>query len=85
MLLTTRLETRQRGLQLLQHGFDNDIGFQPLATLALAKAYEAAGDKANAADAYSRFLKEWDKADDAAKPRVDEVKVALQRLTGENR
>lgn len=82
-LLTTRPDTRQRGLQLLEHGFDTDIGFQPIATLALAKAYEASGDKAKAAEAYSRFLKEWDEADETAKPRINEVKEALQRLTGE--
>jgi len=83
VLLAARAETRQRGIALLRHGFDTDIGFQPLALLALARAYESAGDRANAAQAYGQFLRLWNKADESAEPRLDEAKDALQRLTGE--
>jgi len=82
-ILASRPDTRQQGIRLLRYGFDNDIGFQPMAIYALARAYDAAGDKANAALEYGRFLHLWNKADDSAAPRVEEVEGALQRLTGE--
>ena len=82
-LLAARPETRQQGIRLLRYGFDNDIGFQPMTVFALARAYDAAGDKVNARQAYSQFLRLWNKADESAKPRIEEAKEALQRLTGE--
>jgi hypothetical protein len=81
-LLASRPDTRQQGIALLRYGFDTDIALMPLANFALARAYEKAGDKANAAEAYSRFLHQWNKADESAKPRVEEAKEP-QRLTGE--
>jgi serine/threonine-protein kinase len=83
IILASRADTRQQGIALLSHGFDTDIAALPLANLALAKAYEASGEKAKAAEAYGRFLHQWNKADEAARPRIDEAKDALQRLTGE--
>jgi serine/threonine-protein kinase len=82
-VLASRPDTRQQGIRLLRYGFDNDIGFQPMTVFALARGYDAAGDKVNARQAYSQFLRLWNKADESAKPRIEEAKEALQRLTGE--
>ncbi|HWA58611.1 MAG TPA: protein kinase [Gemmatimonadales bacterium] len=82
-LLASHPNTRPLGEALLRNGFANDIGFLPLANYALARAYEAAGDKPRAAEAYGMFLHQWDKADESAKPRVDQAKEALAKLTGE--
>ncbi|MFN8653121.1 MAG: serine/threonine-protein kinase [Gemmatimonadales bacterium] len=80
-LLTSRADTRARGLALLENGFNGDIGMLPLTVYATARAYDAAGDKPKAIDAYSRFVHQWDKASDTA--RVAEAKAALARLSGE--
>ena len=82
-VLASRPDTRQHGIRLLRYGFDTDIGFQPITVMALARAYEAAGEKANAAEAYGQLIRLWNKADESGKPRIDEAKEALQRLTGE--
>jgi tRNA A-37 threonylcarbamoyl transferase component Bud32/TolB-like protein len=76
-------ETRDEGIRMLQHSFDTDMGSGPLLDYALARAYEGAGRRAEAADAYSRFLRQWDKADTLAAGRIAEVKAALERVTGE--
>jgi hypothetical protein len=82
-ILASRPDSRQQGIRLLRHGFDTDIGFLPMTVMALARAYEAVGDKANAAEAYGRLIRLWNKADESGKARVDEAKAALERLTGE--
>ncbi|HSB53969.1 MAG TPA: hypothetical protein VLD58_06420, partial [Gemmatimonadales bacterium] len=82
-ILASRPATRAQGIALLSNGFSNELGFLPMANYALAKAYEAAGDKAKAAEAYGRFLHQWDKADESARPRVDGAKEALAKLAGE--
>ncbi len=83
VILASRPATRERGIGLLRHGFETDLGFLPLTNYALARAYESAGDKAAAAEAYGRFLHQWDTADESARPRVDAAKEALSRLAGE--
>jgi serine/threonine-protein kinase len=82
-ILTRRPETREEGLRMLQYSFDIDLGYAPLVLYAQGQAYEAAGDRAKAADAYAMFLKLWDKGDPEASTRVAEVKEALVRTTGE--
>lgn len=78
-------ETREQGIRMLQYSFDTDFGTGPMLDYALGRAYEAAGRRAEAADAYSRFLRQWDKADSSAAPRIAEVREALIRLTAEPR
>jgi hypothetical protein len=75
--------TREEGLRMLQYSFDTDLGSAPLLDYAPGRAYEAAGRRAEAVDAYGRFLRQWDKADSSAAPRVVQVREALTRLTGE--
>ncbi|MBK6422442.1 MAG: protein kinase [Gemmatimonadetes bacterium] len=81
--MALRPETRDAGRRLLRHGFVTDLGLAPLATYALGRAEEAAGNRPAAAEAYAQFLAMWDKADPALAPRVAEVKDALSRVTGE--
>src|SRR5690606_3332956 len=81
--LAQRPDTREEGRRLLQHGFVYDAGIEPITRFALGRIEEAAGDKAAAIEAYSRFLKLWDKADPSLAPQVTEARDALARLTGE--
>jgi hypothetical protein len=67
----------------LENGFDNDHGLLPLTFFALGRAYEAAGNRPAAADAYSQFLRLWDKADSTVQGRVQQAKDGLMRVTGE--
>jgi serine/threonine-protein kinase len=82
-ILASRPASRAQGIALLRNGFANDLGFLPMVNYALAKAYESAGDKANAAEAYGRFVHQWDKADESARPRVDAAKEMLAKLAAE--
>jgi predicted TPR repeat methyltransferase len=68
---------------LLQYGFVYDVGVTPIAQYTLGRAEERSGNRAAAADAYSQFLRLWDRADSSAQPRVMEVREALKRVTGE--
>jgi hypothetical protein len=53
--------------------------------LSLAQAYDAAGNRDAAAEAYGRFIRLWDKADPSLQPRVAEARRALEELTAEPR
>ena len=81
--LAQRPATREQGLRLLQHSFVTDVGVTPLAQFALGRAEEAAGNRAAAAEAYSRFLRLWDQADPILQPRINDAKEALRRVTAE--
>ena len=83
--LASQAVTRDEGIRLLENGFDNDIPplLMPLTFLALGRAYEAAGNRPAAADAYSQFLRLWDKADPTVQGRVQQAKDGLMRVTGE--
>lgn len=82
-LLASRPPTRAEGIRLLRYGFDADFGTEPMVQFALGQAYEAAGDRPAAAEAYGRFLRLWNKADSSAQPRVQEAREGLKRVTGE--
>jgi hypothetical protein len=82
--LASQAATREEGIRLLENGFgDNDLLFTPLTFLALGRAYEAAGNRPAAAEAYSQFLRLWDKADPKVQGRVQQAKDGLMRVTGE--
>jgi tetratricopeptide (TPR) repeat protein len=81
--LTQRPATREEGRRMLQYGFVYDVGVTPIAQYALGRAEENNGNRAAAAEAYSQFLRLWDRADSSAQPRVTEVREALKRVTGE--
>lgn len=83
LALASRPDTREAGIRWLRYGFDQDIAFGPTIAYALGKAYEAAGDRGAAAQAYGEFIRLWDKADPALQPRVEEVRRILQELTAE--
>jgi len=55
----------------------------PLTLLALGHAYEAAGVRDSAEQAYSRFVQLWDKADPELQGRVREARSALEELNRE--
>lgn len=82
-VLASRPATREEGLRLLRHGFDADLGLQPIAAFALGRAAEAAGARDLAIEGYSFFLRMWNRADSSAQGRVTEAKEALARLTSE--
>jgi TolB-like protein len=83
LALASQASTRQEGIRLLENGFGNDLGILPLTFLALGRAYEAAGNRPAAAEAYSQFLRLWDKADPKVQSRVQQAKEGLIRVTGE--
>jgi tetratricopeptide (TPR) repeat protein len=83
LALASQAGTREEGIRLLENGFDNDLLLTPLTFLALGRAYEAAGNRPAAADAYSQFLRLWDKADPKVQDRVQQAKEGLVRVTGE--
>ncbi len=61
-----------------RQGPDNFIS-RPL-SLALAKAYDAKGDAANAARLYADVVERWKNADPELQPRVAEAKARLAKL-----
>ncbi len=73
----------QPAFERLHDGFTDQVAFIPIVQYDLGKAYEAAGDKANAVASYGQFLRLWDHADSNFQARVRDAKDALQRLTGE--
>lgn len=83
LALAARPETRDEGIRWLKYGFDLQPLFLPLTPLALGHTYETAGDRDSAAQAYTRFLRLWDKADPELQARVREAREALQELTRE--
>jgi len=86
LALSADPRTRPEGISHLRYGF-NGTGVQllPLASMALARTYEAADKPDSAAIAYSRFLRLWDKADPEFQGRVSEAREALAHLTAEPR
>jgi hypothetical protein len=84
LALAADQDTRQEGINRLRYSFDNaSFYLLPLADLALARTYEAAGKPDSAALAYGRFIRLWDKADPELQGRVVDAREALQRLTAE--
>jgi serine/threonine-protein kinase len=83
LAFAARNDTRAEGIRYLRYGFDYQPLYLPLIQLALARTYEAAGQRDSAAVAYSRFLRLWDKADPELQGRVREAREALQEITRE--
>ena len=83
LALASRPETRGEGIAWLRYGFDLEPLYLPLTYLALGHAYELGGQRDSAAQAYSRFLRLWDKADPELQGRVREAREGLQEVTGE--
>ena len=75
--------TRAEGLRRLEFGFDGDGGVKAYTWLLRGRALEAAGDKAGAVRAYSRFLRWWDRPSPGAERLPNEARQALRALTGE--
>jgi hypothetical protein len=83
LIMAARPDSRTEGIRWLRYGFETMPLFQPLAVLALAHAYESAGQRDSAALAYGRFLRLWDKADPELQGRVREASSGLQDVTAE--
>ncbi|MEO8295620.1 MAG: hypothetical protein ABI613_08910, partial [Gemmatimonadota bacterium] len=83
--LAARAATREEGIRWLQNGFSatSDVIYLPIARLMLARALEDKGDRQGAANAYSSFIRLWEKADPSLQPRVAEARDGLKRTTGE--
>jgi len=83
LVMAARPDTRTEGIRWLRYGFEIMPLYRPLARLALAHAYESAGQRDSAAAEYSRFLRLWDKADPELQGRVREAASGLREVTGE--
>ena len=83
--LAARSDTRAEGISWLRYGFDFLPLYKPLTFLALGHAYEAAGVRDSATQAYTHFLRLWDKADPELQGRVREARSALEELNREPR
>jgi hypothetical protein len=83
LALAARPDTRSEGVRWLRFGFDFLPLYLPLTHLALGHAYEAAGQRDSAAQAYGRFIRFWDKADPELRGRVREATDALEELSRE--
>ena len=81
--LAARGDTRAEGINWLRYGFDLLPLYKPLTFLALGHAYEAAGVMDSATQAYTHFLRLWDKADPELQGRVREARSALEELNRE--
>ena len=80
IVLSRRPATREQGITMLRHAFPFDPQYRPIALVAIAEALQAAGDRRGAADAYSEFLRLWEKADPSLQPRVAAAREALAAL-----
>jgi eukaryotic-like serine/threonine-protein kinase len=83
LALASRADTRAEGIRWLRYGFETMPLYKPLTILALGRAYDAAGQRDSSSQAYSRFLKLWNKADPELQGRVSEAKEGLQEITRE--
>jgi serine/threonine-protein kinase len=83
LYLASQPATRAAGIARLRYGFNDRVEYLPIVQYDLAKAYDAAGDRANAVASYGQFLRLWDQADSNFQPRVRDARGALQRLTAE--
>jgi tRNA A-37 threonylcarbamoyl transferase component Bud32/tetratricopeptide (TPR) repeat protein len=81
--LVSQPGSRAAGIARLRYGFQDRFEYGPIVQYDLGKAYEAAGDRSNAAAAYGQFLRLWDHADSNFQPRITDARAALQRLSGE--
>jgi tetratricopeptide (TPR) repeat protein len=84
--LTAYPETRAEGIRRLRYAqTPGETVYHGLRYLALGQALEAEGDAAGAIEAYSQFVRLWEKADPELQPRVETARRALERLGGEAR
>lgn len=84
LVLASRPQTRDEGIRRLRFGFADKLEFIPIVQYYLGRAYEAAGQRNEAAAAYGQFVRLWSRADTIYAPRIAEATDALQRLTAED-
>jgi tetratricopeptide (TPR) repeat protein len=77
LALAARPATRAEGIRRLRYGFDLDPSVLPLTFYALGQAYEAEGNRAEAAHFYGSFLRLWDRADPELQSSVRRAKEAV--------
>ena len=77
LALAARPETRVEGIRRLRNGFTFEPNVLPLTFYALAQAYEAEGNRAEAVHYYSSFLRLWDRADPELQSWVRRAKEAV--------
>ena len=75
--LAARPATRAEGIRRLRNGFDHHPEILPLTFYALGQAYEADGNRAEAAHFYGSFLRLWDRADPELQPWVRRAREAV--------
>jgi tetratricopeptide (TPR) repeat protein len=77
LALAAKPATRAEGIRRLRYGFDFDLEVLPLTFYALGQAYEAEGNRAEAAHFYGSFLRLWDRADPELQSSVRRAKEAV--------
>jgi hypothetical protein len=77
LALAARPATRAEGIRRLRYGFDLTPEILPLTFYALGEAYEADGNRAEAARFYGSFLRLWDHADPELQSWVRRAREAV--------
>jgi TolB-like protein len=83
LALAARPATRAEGIRRLRYGFELDAVVLPLTFYALGQAYEANGDRAEAAHFYASFLRLWDHADPELQFWVERAREAVKTASNE--
>jgi len=86
--LLYQLGRNREAIQWYAHGFEgtpNELAYVAPSHLRQAELYERLGDRQQAADHYSRFIKLWQGCDPELRPSVDRAKSRLASLVGEQR
>jgi serine/threonine-protein kinase len=85
LALAQRPATRNEGLTWLEWGFTESPVIRSLGLLAIGRVREAAGEREQALDAYTQFLRLWADADSGQQARAGEARDAIRRLSAEPR
>jgi tetratricopeptide (TPR) repeat protein len=81
---TERPETQARGVRWLRHAPAIwDWEYAAPSFRLLGQVLEESGDRAGAADAYTRFIRLWEGADSELQPEVEWARRALERVAAE--
>jgi tetratricopeptide (TPR) repeat protein len=74
--------TRYTGANSIMGKMNNDQYFLALSYRRLGELWENKGDKAKAAENYTKFIDLWKNADPELQPKVADAKARLAKLTG---
>jgi tetratricopeptide (TPR) repeat protein len=76
-------DTRYEGINVLTYGLRGESEYSALAGLAVARAFDEAGDVSEAVEEYDRFVRIWENADPGLQDAVEFARGAIRRLRAE--